>query len=155
MMQHNIPLRREILKAPKYQRAKKAVKAIKEYVSKHTKVSFKNVKLGRHLNMYMWSQGIKNPPMFVKVNVDKQKELVMVELLDAPIEVEVKKPAKKTKTPVEKDAHDHKEHQHTHPEKVHNPSKTEEKDAHKEQHTEKPVKKENTHQEPKKLKDMF
>jgi ribosomal protein L31E len=32
---YNVPLRREYLKVPRYRRAKKAVTALKEFVSKH------------------------------------------------------------------------------------------------------------------------
>ena len=66
---YNIPLRKEFQKAPKYKRAKKAIAALKEFLSKHMKAE--EIKIGRHLNQFIWERGIKNPPHHVKVNVIK------------------------------------------------------------------------------------
>jgi len=93
-----IPLRKEFQKTPKYKRAKKAVTAIKEFLSKHMKSE--NVKLGKYLNLKVWEHGMKNPPHKVKVKVEKYDDgLVKAELVGAPIKKpkqEKKKPAKKT-----------------------------------------------------------
>ena len=59
-----IPLRREWLKTPRYKRSKKAVAAIRQFLSKHMKSD--KVKLGRNLNLAVWADGIKNPPHKVK-----------------------------------------------------------------------------------------
>ena len=42
---YNVPLRKEFLKVPKYKRAKKAVKALKQFLAKHMKSD--NVKIGK------------------------------------------------------------------------------------------------------------
>ena len=76
---YNIPLRREWLKAPGYKRAKKAVAAIRQFSAKHMKVS--EVKLGQNLNRLVWERGIKNPPHHVHVNIKKDNDLAMVELV--------------------------------------------------------------------------
>lgn len=76
---YNIPLRKEWLKTPGYKRAKKAVAAIREFTSKHMKVT--EVKLGQNLNRLIWERGIKNPPHHVQVNIKKQDDLAMVELV--------------------------------------------------------------------------
>ena len=60
-----IPLRREFLKVPKYKRAKKAVTALKQFLSKHMKCPV--VKVGPELNKLVWKRGIKYPPHHVKV----------------------------------------------------------------------------------------
>lgn len=76
-----IPLRREWLKSVKYKRAKKAVRAIKEFLQRHMKTDMANVKLGTHLNIELWKHGIKNPPSRIKVNVTKDdKGMVRAEL---------------------------------------------------------------------------
>lgn len=76
-----IPLRREWLKSVKYKRAKKAVRAIKEFLTRHMKTDVANVKLGTHLNIELWKHGIKNPPSRIKVNVTKDdKGMVRAEL---------------------------------------------------------------------------
>ncbi len=73
-----INLRREFLKKPRYKRAKKAVTAVKEFISKHLKVE--EVKIGRQLNELIWSRGSKNPPSKVKVNSYIEEKIAYVEL---------------------------------------------------------------------------
>ncbi len=99
-----IPLRRETLKVPPFKKANKAVKAVREFISKHMKSD--NVALGKYLNLKIWNHGAKNPPHKVKVNAVKDdKGKVFVELVDAPKEKpkveekkkEVKKEEKETK----------------------------------------------------------
>ncbi len=112
---YNIPLRREWLKAPKYKRAKKAVKALKQFIIKHMKAE--DVKIGKHLNLEIWKHGIKNPPHHIKVRAVKDKKgLVRVELEGVKIKERVpavlkkarakleKKPKKEEKKPEEKPA---------------------------------------------------
>ena len=81
---YNIPLRREWLKVPRYRRTKKSVRAVREFIAKHTKVE--NVKIGRYLNLKLWEHGRKNPPGKITVRVIKEKDFVKVELPDAPEE---------------------------------------------------------------------
>jgi large subunit ribosomal protein L31e len=105
---YTIPLRREWLKSVKYKRAKKAVRAINEFLAKHMKVDVENVRIGKYLNLIVWSHGIKNPPSRVKVNVTKDdKGIVRAEMVGAPVEKkkeEPKKAAKKTEAGAEKKA---------------------------------------------------
>jgi len=103
---HNIPLRREFLKVPRYRRANKAAKAVREFISKHMKSD--DVIIGKYLNMRIWKHGIKNPPHHVKVNAVKDsKGKVVVELVGAPKEKpkveEKKKTVKKEETPKPED----------------------------------------------------
>ena len=82
---YNIPLRRETLKVPYYKKANKAVKTVKEFISKHMKSD--NVVIGKYLNLKIWEHGAKNPPHHVNVNAVKDdKGKVVVELVDAPKE---------------------------------------------------------------------
>ena len=98
---YNIPLRREWLKVPKYKRAKKAVIAVKQFLAKHMhQEDLSKIKLGKHINLYTWENGIKNPPHHIKVNVKKtDDEVVYAELfgyeLKIPEEKETKKAEKK------------------------------------------------------------
>ncbi len=90
-----IPLRKEFLKVPRYRRSRKAVTAIRQFVSKHMKVD--DVKIGPYLNLNIWKHGKKNPPHKVKVKTFVEKkddeEFAKVELFGAP--EEVKKEEKK------------------------------------------------------------
>ncbi len=91
-----IPLRREWLKAPKYKRAKKAIRAIKEFVQKHVKAEEENLRIGQALNKTIWHHGIKNPPGKVKVNVVKdEKGIAYVELFGVELKVKEEKKEKK------------------------------------------------------------
>ncbi len=80
-----IPLRKEYLKVPRWQRTKKAVKAVKQFLQRHMKTE--QVKLGKHLNEELWKHGLKNPPHHIKVTVLKDEEgLVRAELFGHKIE---------------------------------------------------------------------
>lgn len=94
---YSIPLRKETLKVPPFKKANKAVRAVREFISKHMKSD--NVVIGKYLNLMVWRHGAKNPPHHVKVNVSKDsKGRVFVEIAGAPKEEqkaeESKKPAK-------------------------------------------------------------
>lgn len=99
-----IPLRKEWLKVPRYKRAKKAVTAVKQFLKKHLKVhreikieyDYKDIKLGKYLNLELWRHGIRNPPSRIKVIVQKDdKGVVRAELFGKPIIVEKKEEVKK------------------------------------------------------------
>jgi large subunit ribosomal protein L31e len=109
-----IPLRKEFQKAPKYKRAKKTIKALKEFLAKHMKSD--NIKIGKYLNLKVWEHGIKNPPHKVKVKTEKYDDgLVKAELVGAPVEKpkkekkkQVKKEEKKEVTPKEEEKSEEK-----------------------------------------------
>ena len=76
-----IPLRSRWLRSPKYKRSKRAVGALREYLSRHLK---RDVRIGKYLNHAIWSQGHKMPPGKVKVRIEEDKETMTAELFDAP-----------------------------------------------------------------------
>jgi len=103
--EYNIPLRKEWLKVPLYKRAKKAVKAIREFLARHMRADFENIKVGKWLNKEMWKHGIKRPPHHIKVKAIKNDEgIVKVELAQLPKEAleEAKEEKKEEKKPEEK-----------------------------------------------------
>jgi large subunit ribosomal protein L31e len=69
---YNVPLRREFGKVQKYKRAKRALTALKTFLSKHMKSD--NVKIGQTLNREVWKNGIKNPPHHIQVDVTKEDD---------------------------------------------------------------------------------
>jgi len=75
---YTIPLRRGFWKTPRYKRTNKAVRVLREYLKKHMKVE--EVKLGQHLNDFLWQNGIRNPPGKVQVTVTKEKDVAFAEL---------------------------------------------------------------------------
>lgn len=91
-----IPLRKQWLKVAIYRRSKKAVSTVRAFVQKHMKTD--DVRIGRYLNMELWSRGMKHPPHKVAVKVtrveDKDESYVKVELVGAPEEKPVEKKKK-------------------------------------------------------------
>ncbi len=82
---YTIPLRRETLKVPYYRKAKRAIRTLREFISRHMKSN--NIVVGNYLNLKVWEHGIKNPPNKIKVNATKDNEgKVFVELVNIPIE---------------------------------------------------------------------
>lgn len=97
---YNIPLRKYFRNAPRYKRAKKAVSVLRIFLSKHMKSD--NILIGKHLNLHLWSKGIKNPPHHVKVTVTKddngvvRAELEGYKIKEAKIKAAKIKKGKKT-----------------------------------------------------------
>ncbi|MEM4625339.1 MAG: 50S ribosomal protein L31e [Candidatus Pacearchaeota archaeon] len=82
-----INLRRDILKAPKYKRTPKAVKAIKKFVVRHMKVEDRDeskVRIDKWLNNELWFRGIQNPPTKIKIKVKKEGGVCFVSLAEIP-----------------------------------------------------------------------
>src|SRR6056297_2854889 len=91
-----IPLRKKFRVVPRYKKANRAVKAIKEFLVKHMKIrdrDLNKVKLDSYLNEYIWSRGIKKPPARVKVKAikDSKTGIVTVELVNVPEKLKYKK----------------------------------------------------------------
>lgn len=76
----NLNIRKYVIKAPLTVRAKKAVKVLKELVKKYTK--YENIKFSEKLNNYIWSRGIRNPPMKYKLKIEKKDNYYLVDLLN-------------------------------------------------------------------------
>ena len=89
-----IPMREKLDRVPSYKRAKKAVRTIKEFLVKHMKVYDRDlgkVKIDKYLNEQLWSRGIKNPPVKIKVKATKVGEIVTVELAEMHPSLKFKK----------------------------------------------------------------
>ena len=89
-----INIRREVGKAPIYRRAKKAIRAVKEFLVRHMKVrdrDLNKIKIDRYLNEYLWARGIRNPQTRIKVKVVKEGDIVRAELAELPNELKFKK----------------------------------------------------------------
>jgi large subunit ribosomal protein L31e len=92
---YTIPLRRGTMTAPRTRRAKKAIFVLKDFIEKHMKSS--DIKISEKLNLHIWSQGMRNPIMRVKVNVTKDdKGTVFVKLFGEEAAKKDAKSAKKT-----------------------------------------------------------
>ena len=89
-----IPLRVEWRKVPRYKRANKAVRAIREFLVQHMKIydrDLKKIKIDRYLNEAVWFRGIKKPPAKIKVRAVRDGENVKVELVNYTEKLKFKK----------------------------------------------------------------
>ncbi len=69
-----VPLRRAF-EAPKYRRAKVAIRLIREFTSRHMKAA--EVKIDVDVNEMLWSRGIGNPPRRIKLEMERDDEGVV------------------------------------------------------------------------------
>jgi len=89
-----IPLRHRWSIVPRYQRANKAVKAVKEFLVRHMKIRDRDmdkIRIDKYLNEVIWHRGIKNPPSKVKVFAVKEGDIVRVTAVDLPNSIKFKK----------------------------------------------------------------
>jgi len=68
MVEHIVPLRKGFVKAPRHKRAQRALTVLKTFLARHLKAD--EIKIGQHLNEYIWSQGIRNPPGKVAISTE-------------------------------------------------------------------------------------
>ena len=82
-----VPLKRGVLNVPRYRRAKKAVRVLKEFMVRHMGVrdrDLRKVKVDINLNNEIWFRGIKKPMNKIKVKAKKIDGIVYVELAEIP-----------------------------------------------------------------------
>lgn len=88
-----IPLRSGWKRVPRYKRANKAIKTIKEFLVRHMKIrdrDLNKIRIDKRLNELVWLRGIKKPPIKVKVKVKKEKEIIRVESFELPNRIKFK-----------------------------------------------------------------
>jgi len=71
---YTVPLKKAYY-VPRYKRAKKAVKILREFIRRHMKAE--RVIISQRLNEKIWSRGIEKPPRRVKVKAVKSEEGVV------------------------------------------------------------------------------
>ena len=89
-----IPLRNKWKRVPRYKKANKAVKAVKEFLVKHMKIrdrDLKKIKIDKYLNEEIWFRGIRKPPARIKVKAIKEGDIVKVELVEMQDKLKFKK----------------------------------------------------------------
>ncbi len=79
---YSIRLRQKMKKYPKWLRAKKAVKYVRNFLSRHMKVEPENVKIDKSVNEKIWERGSQKPPARIRVRAVKFDDgIVEVELV--------------------------------------------------------------------------
>jgi len=89
-----IPLRTAWKRVPRYKRANKAIKEIKEFLVRHMKIrdgDLNKIKVSKYINEFVWSRGIKKPPIKIKVFAKKKGENIEVELVNFTDKLKFKK----------------------------------------------------------------
>ncbi len=89
-----IPLRRKWNRVPRYKRANKAIKAIKEFLVRHMRIrdrELEKIKIDKYLNEAVWFKGIRKPPIKIRVKAIKEGGIVRVELAELPNKLKFKK----------------------------------------------------------------
>jgi large subunit ribosomal protein L31e len=92
--EYTIPLRAQVMKVPRYKRAKKAIRTIREFLAKHMQIrdrDLNKIRLDGYLNQMIWSRGIKSPPHKIKVKAIKEGDLVRVEAYELSEKLKFKK----------------------------------------------------------------
>jgi large subunit ribosomal protein L31e len=69
-----VPLRRAF-EAPKYRRAKVAIRIIREFTIRHMKAT--EVKIEKGVNELLWSRGITNPPRRIRLEMERDEDGVV------------------------------------------------------------------------------
>ncbi|MHA1815401.1 MAG: 50S ribosomal protein L31e [Candidatus Heimdallarchaeaceae archaeon] len=84
-----IPFYPKLNKTAPYKRTPKAVRMLKAFIIKHTKVDF--VVITNELNEFLWERGIRKPPRKIKVRaivetIDEEK-IATIELIHEKVDV--------------------------------------------------------------------
>lgn len=78
---YSVRLKHNVKRFPRWLRAKKSIKYIKNFMSRHMKVPPENVKIDNALNETIWSRGAQKPPAKLRLRAVKFDDgVVEVEL---------------------------------------------------------------------------
>ena len=102
---YTINIRKAISKAPRWEKSKRSVVAVKNFLKKHMKGD--DVKVGKSITEEIWKRGNQNPPKSIRIHAvlteDEKRKIIKAELLGVPFpeEKEKKKEKKKEEKPKE------------------------------------------------------
>jgi len=102
---YTINLRKNISKAAKWEKSKKSVYVVKNFLKRHMKGDV--VKIGKSITEEIWKDGSQNPPKSIRIHTiltedEDEKKVVRAELLGVPFsEEKEKKKEKKEEKPKE------------------------------------------------------
>lgn len=98
---YTVPLG-DAYEAVRNKRAPKAIKILRQFITKNMKATDERILLSGALNDYIWERSIQKPPRRVKIRVVKDTGKISAYLADEKIEKEVPKKAEAKKEPAEK-----------------------------------------------------
>lgn len=73
---YTIPLR-DVKKAPRWKRSKRAMNDVRDYLAKHMKAEPDQIKLDQSINEKIWERGAEKPPSKVRVRAMKFEDGVV------------------------------------------------------------------------------
>lgn len=85
---YTIPFRTVYNRAARKERAKNAMKFIREFIARHAKTVPENVKIHTSVNKEVWRRGVEKPPRRLRVVVIKKGEEIWVFTQDERVKVE-------------------------------------------------------------------
>jgi len=80
-----IPLRAKCRSVPRYKKANKAIRTIKEFLARHMRIEDRDlnkIKLDLAVNEAVWERGIKKPTHKIKVKAVREGDIVKVNLVE-------------------------------------------------------------------------
>ena len=96
---YTINLRKATLKAPRWEKSKKSVVFVREFLKRHMKGD--EIRIGKSITEEIWKSGNQNPPAKIRIHAmdreEENKKIIIAELLGVafPEEKEKKKKEKK------------------------------------------------------------
>ncbi|HIH40170.1 MAG TPA: 50S ribosomal protein L31e [Halobacteria archaeon] len=69
-----IPLRKTVLKIPKWERSKAAMKEIRRFIARHNHTEEDKVFLSRSINQKIWEKGAERPPSAIRVRTIRSED---------------------------------------------------------------------------------
>lgn len=103
---YTINLRKATLKAPRWEKSKRSVAFVREFLKRHMKGD--EIRIGKSITEEIWKSGNQNPPAKIRIHAmdreEENKKVIIAELLDVafPEEKEKKKKEKKKEKKEEK-----------------------------------------------------
>lgn len=94
--EYTIPLKK-LFDKPKRGRAKKAIRAVKEFVKKHKRLEEKDVAVSKEVNEKIWANGMFGIPRKIEVELSKIEDKTFVFLKEGKELKEMEKQAKENK----------------------------------------------------------
>ncbi|UJG39979.1 MAG: 50S ribosomal protein L31e [Candidatus Heimdallarchaeum aukensis] len=115
---YTVPFFPKLNKTPRYKRAPRAIRLLKEYILKHTKADI--VVIDNKLNEYIWERGIEKPPRRVKVRtlveIEEELKVATVKLVTEKVEVEARPELEGITVPTELEEEEEEEEEEDNPE---------------------------------------
>jgi len=128
---YTINLRKATLKAPRWEKSKRSVAFVREFLKRHMKGD--EIRIGKSITEEIWKSGNQNPPAKIRIHtVDREEEdkkVIIAELLGVAFPEEKEKKKKEKKKEKEEKKEEKVEEKKTEEKKVEEKPKEEKKEV--------------------------